>query len=148
MSKFEEAYAKMADRRMNCAQSVLSTYCDKFGLDGNLALALAQGFGRGMGRGKNNCGAVSGAYMVINLACGISPANPRQSVDKAYDQVTEFTRRFRELYPSLVCEELIGYDVGTPEGLAVARSTNIFTTVCPGLVRDASRILEEMLDLW
>ncbi len=44
-----------------------------------------------------------------------------------------------------MCKELIGVDVGTPEGLAAAREKKIFSTVCPDFVRDAVEILETLL---
>jgi len=132
---------------MNCAQTILSTYCDIFGLDRLLALQLAQGFGRGMGRGNYNCGAVSGAYMIIGLAHKMSAANPREHVDKTYDLLQEFNRKFIEIHSSLVCRDLIGMDISTPEGLAEARDKSIFTTRCPVFVRDTGMILESILNI-
>jgi hypothetical protein len=47
----------------------------------------------------------------------------------------------------VICRELIGYDLSTPEGLAEAREKKVFTSVCPGLVGDSAKILETMLRL-
>jgi len=137
----------MANRQMNCAQTILSTYCDVFGMDHLLALRLAQGFGRGMGRGENNCGSVSGAYLVIGLACKLSVEDPRKTVDKTYELIQEFNRLFSALHSSLVCRDLLGMDISTPEGLAEARSKGIFTTRCPVFVKDSARILETLLNI-
>jgi C_GCAxxG_C_C family probable redox protein len=147
MSKVDDAYNRMVEHRMNCAQTVLSTYSEIFGLDRNVALMLAQGFGRGMGRGENNCGAVSGAYMVIGLAHRISPDNPRLNLEKIYEMTQVFNRKFTELHSSLICCELIGYDLSTPEGLTEARRNSVFSTVCPGFVRDSAKILESLLGI-
>ncbi len=137
----------MAGRRMNCAQTILSTYCDIFNLDRMLAIQLAQGFGRGMGQGENNCGAVSGAYMVIGLARKISTANPRANIDGTYDLLQEFNRKFSKIHGTLKCKDLIGMDISTPEGLAEARSKSIFTSRCPIFVKDAACILESLLHI-
>ena len=45
----------------NCAQSVLFSFCEELGLDADTALKIACGFGAGMGRKGEVCGAVSGA---------------------------------------------------------------------------------------
>ncbi len=82
MDRAGDAYALMAARRMNCAQTVLSTYCENFGLERILALRLAQGFGGGMGHAGKTCGAVTGAYMVLGLAQKISSDSPRESLDR------------------------------------------------------------------
>jgi C_GCAxxG_C_C family probable redox protein len=147
MNKPDEAYYSMVEHRVNCAQTILTTYCEIFGLDRNLALQLAQGFGRGMGRGENNCGAVSGAYMVIGLANKISADNPRQNLEKIYEMTQVFNRKFVEIHFSLICNELVGYDLSTPEGLAEARSKSVFTTLCPVFVRDSAKILESLLQI-
>jgi C_GCAxxG_C_C family probable redox protein len=147
MDRAKDAYALMATGRMNCAQAVLSTYCEKFGLERGLALRLAQGFGGGMGRTGRTCGAVSGAYMVLGLSQKMSPENPRESIDKTYALIQEFDREFKALHGSSICKDLIGYDLGTPEGLAQAREKKVFTSVCPDFVRDAVKILERLLQL-
>ncbi len=42
----------------NCAQSVLWTFAPRLGLDPDTALKIACGFGAGMGRREEVCGAV------------------------------------------------------------------------------------------
>ncbi|MCL2797413.1 MAG: C-GCAxxG-C-C family protein, partial [Firmicutes bacterium] len=45
----------------NCAQAVFSVYCDELEIDKETALKIAHGFGAGMGRLQEVCGAVTGA---------------------------------------------------------------------------------------
>jgi C_GCAxxG_C_C family probable redox protein len=145
MDRANDAYALMAARRMNCSQAILTTYCEQFGLERGLALRLAQGFGGGMGHSGRTCGAVTGAYMVLGLAQKMSPENPRESLDRTYELMHKFNLEFEALHKSLICKELIGYDLSTPEGLAEARSKKVFTSVCPDFVRDSAKILESLL---
>jgi len=49
----------------NCAQSVLTPFANQMGIDVSSTMKLASGFGAGMGRLQETCGAVTGAYMVI-----------------------------------------------------------------------------------
>jgi C_GCAxxG_C_C family probable redox protein len=131
---------------MNCAQSVLTTFSEEFGLSKDLAMKIARGFGGGMGQSKGTCGAVTGAYMVLGL--GKKPSGDYMK-DRAEmtAAMAEFNRRFKELHGSLNCTELCGYDLSVPEQGAEARKKNVFATVCPPLVRDAAKILEELLQL-
>jgi C_GCAxxG_C_C family probable redox protein len=145
MDKAGEARALMAAGRMNCAQAVLTAYCEQFGLERILALKLTQGFGGGMGRMGATCGAVTGAYMVLGLAQKMWDENPRQSLDRTYELVREFNQRFKALHGSVICKELISCDLSTSEGLAEARNKKIFTTVCPNFVRDSVKLLEVLL---
>jgi len=44
------------------------------------------------------------------------------------------------------CRDLPGCRLDTPEGLQQARAQDLFKTVCPALVAEASQILGELLD--
>ncbi|MBI2287867.1 MAG: C_GCAxxG_C_C family protein [Chloroflexi bacterium] len=137
----------MTEHRINCAQSEVSVFCEELGLDRDKALKVAMGFGGGMGRTGNTCGAVTGAYMVLGLAQEILPDNPRTSIDRTYELVREFNQRFKTLHDSLTCKELLGCDISMPEGVAEARDKKLFTSACPDFVRDSVKILETLLQL-
>src|SRR5512136_1921763 len=131
MDRVSIAHSLMAEHRTNCSQAILSTYCEEFGLERNLALRLAQGFGGGMARTGRTCGAVTGAYMVLGLSQKTAVDNPRKSLDTTYELLLEFDRRFKAIHGSVICRDLIGYDLSTPEGLTEAREKKVFTSVCP-----------------
>jgi len=115
------------------------------GLDRELALRVAGAFGGGMARMGETCGAVTGALMVIGLKYGMTQAKDEQARDKTYKLAQELATRFKERHGSMVCRELLGYDLGNPEGRKAAYDKGLFTTLCPELVRDAIEILEQML---
>ena len=127
----------------NCAQAVLSAYGPNFGLDRGLALKVAAAFGGGMGRLGGTCGAVTGALMAIGLRCGTVKVD-EQAKEKTYRLVREFTEAFRSRNGSIVCRELLGLDISTPEGRKQAMEKKLFTTLCPKLVRDAAEIIGKM----
>jgi C_GCAxxG_C_C family probable redox protein len=145
MGKAEQAYETMSNRKMNCSQSVISVFCEDYGLDKKLALQLAQGFGGGMGHTGQTCGAVTGAYMALGLSQKIATENAREKIDNTYALINEFNRKFKALHGSLNCTELLGYDLGLPEKLTEAREKGVFTTKCPNFVRDAAKIVESLL---
>ena len=54
----------------NCAQAVLFSFCDDLVFDKNTALKLACGFGAGMGRRQEVCGAIIGGIIALGLKHG------------------------------------------------------------------------------
>jgi C_GCAxxG_C_C family probable redox protein len=127
-----------------CSQSVFATCAPAYGMDREMALKLASPFCGGMGRLGKTCGAVTGAFLAIGLAHGSSDPNSATR-DKTYELVNKFAARFIERNGSTECRELIGCDIGTPEGYREAQEKNLFETVCEKLVRDAVEIVEELL---
>ena len=129
----------------NCAQSILSSYSDKYGLDKDTALKLATGFGGGMGRMQNTCGAVSGAFMVIGLRYGRGENDDTESRDKTYQLIREFSHRFQKIHGSIICKELLGCDINTDEGRAYYERNDFFEKKCFHYVKDSAKILEDIL---
>ena len=129
----------------SCSQAVLGAFSREFGLDPALALKISQPFGGGIARRGETCGAVSGAFLVIGLKHGRSRAEDVESRDKTYALVREFIQKFTEKYGSAQCRTLLGCDIGTDEGLKLAHDRGLIDSRCPGYIRTAVEILEEIL---
>lgn len=129
----------------NCAQSVLAAYADQFGLDREMALKVAGAFGGGMGRMGETCGAVTGALMVIGLRHGQATAEDKQAKETSYAMAREFADRFKDRHGCLDCRDLLGCDIGTPEGMQQAREQQLFATRCSQYIQDAAEIVEQLL---
>ena len=127
----------------NCSQSVFCAFASKLGINAETALKLASPFGGGVAHQGQVCGAVTGALMTLGLARGSDTAETK---DETYRMAEDFIRRFRERNDSILCRELIGIDISTPEGLQSARDTGVFKSICPGLVMDAAELVAEFLD--
>jgi len=143
MGKIEDAVTCFAGD-FSCAQAVCSTYGPQLGLSRELAMKVAGAFGSGMGRLGQTCGAVTGALMVIGLRYGKTEAGDDEAKERTYTLAKEFADRFTARHGSIVCQELLGCDISTPEGKEFASAQGLFDTRCPTFVRDAAQILEEM----
>jgi C_GCAxxG_C_C family probable redox protein len=140
MNPTESALSRFAEG-FNCSQAMLSAYAE--GIDDETSLEIASGFGGGMGRMADTCGAVTGAFMVLGLKFG--QASPgREAKEAIYARISDFASRFKARSGSLVCRDLLGCDISQPEGLRRATDEKLFSVVCPKFVRDACEILEEM----
>jgi len=130
----------------NCSQAVFSTYGESQGIDRETALKIAGPFGGGMGRLGEVCGAVTGALMVIGLENGMTNPEDGDTRDRCHGLVNEFAARFREKHGSIICRELVGYNISDDEERMKAAEQGVFGELCPRLVEDAGLILEEILN--
>ena len=124
---------------------MLSSFGEELGLARELALKVAGAFGGGMARMGETCGAVTGALMVIGLKYGMTQAKDGAARDRTYKLAQEFMTRFKTHHNSMVCRELLGYDLSSLEGRKAAHEKGLFTTLCPQFVRDAVEIVEQLL---
>ena len=143
MTKAEKALELFANN-FNCSQAVLTVFAADFGLDEKLALMLGTQFGGGARNGEM-CGAVSGALMVLGLKYGHFESENNEQKSRAYAIATEYTNRFKELNGSIVCRDLLGYDLTKPEDSACIKEKNLFRTVCPEMIRSAVEVLEGVM---
>jgi C_GCAxxG_C_C family probable redox protein len=129
----------------SCSQAVLASRAEQLGLATETALKLSAAFGGGLGRQGEVCGAVSGALMVIGLENGHTTPEDKSAKEHTYELTRLFTAEFIQRTGALHCGDLLGCQIGTPEGMQQAQEQNLFKTVCPRLVAEASQILSEML---
>ncbi len=144
MSKVENAVACFKEG-FSCSQALFSTYCQDLRLDRLTALKISQAFGGGMAHLGEVCGAVTGAFMLIGLKYGRTRAEDHEAKERTYELVRKFAERFKALHGSIQCRCLLGLDLGTEEGLRLAREKNLFQTLCVGYVRNAAEIIEDIL---
>ena len=126
----------------NCSQAILSAFASRVGISDETALRLASPFGGGIARQGQVCSALTGALMVLGLRSG--NATP-EGKDETYRIAEEFIHHFEERHGTILCRELIGYDLSTPQGLQAAREQKVFSMICPTLVKEAAETLADML---
>ncbi len=139
-----ELAAALFSQGLSCSQAVFSVYAGEYGLDKDAASKIASGFGGGMGRMGQTCGAVTGAYMVIGLKYGAATGD-REAKEKTYRAIREFAEQFKAKHGALDCKDLLGCDISTPEGFEEMKKRGLHEKVCTKLVRDACEIVDEML---
>jgi len=128
----------------NCSQSVLAAFASDLGLSEEMALKVATQFGGGARKGEL-CGAVSGALMVLGLKYGHYHYNAPEEKENAYRIAEDFMNRFIEKKGTVVCRELLGYDVSKPEDMLKIKELDLFKSTCPEMIKCATEIVEEML---
>jgi C_GCAxxG_C_C family probable redox protein len=143
MSRVDEAVDCFC-RGAACSQAIVGTYGPSVGLPHEQGIKLSSGFAGGM-RLAQTCGAVTGAFMVLGLKHAGANCDQRDSRENVYAAIREFAAKFQQRNRTLVCKELLGCDISTPQGAQQATKEGLFRSICPRLVQDAAEILEEML---
>ncbi|MBP8605910.1 MAG: C_GCAxxG_C_C family protein [Phycisphaerae bacterium] len=129
---------------LNCAQAVLAAFAEELGMDTPTALKVASGFGGGIGRTGQVCGALTGAVMVLGLKYGCGQAMDKTAKYELYRKVQKLTEEFKLRTGSLYCRDLLGFDFLTPQGQMMAAQPGAFEQ-CDGFVHTAAELAEEML---
>lgn len=106
--RVEKARSLFKEGGYNCCQAVVLAYNDVFGLEDELAASLSSGFGGGMGRMREVCGAVSGMVMLAGLIRPASDPSVKNWRTANYALVQEMAGEFKEINGSIVCKELLG----------------------------------------
>ena len=130
----------------NCAQAVLLAFSDRTGLDEAAAMRIASGFGGGMGRMREVCGAVSGMFMAAGMVLGEDGVPGREEKRALYATIQELAARFRAENGSIICRELLAGVATAPGGEPEARTEQYYRKrPCPELCRCAAEILDRYL---
>jgi C_GCAxxG_C_C family probable redox protein len=138
VTKFLEGY--------NCAQSVVYSFCEDIQLDEDTALKMACGFGAGMGRKGEVCGAVSGGIIVIGSKYGRGKNDDRSVTDLTYAKTRELMKRFSEKHGTVICRTLLnGCELTTEEGQKYFKENDLLNKTCRLCVKSAVEILEHVI---
>ncbi len=143
MSKQETAVADFMNG-YRCSQAVLAAFAPDYNMDPDLARTISIGLAGGSGVG-GECGAVSGAYLVIGLKYGFAHPGDPERFQKVMGKVKTFVQAFQALHGKINCPELIGLDLFSAEGYKQFVEKNIKADFCKGYVANTINILERIL---
>jgi C_GCAxxG_C_C family probable redox protein len=131
---------------LNCAQAVLTSYSDELKFDNNMALSVACGFGGGMGRLQETCGAVTGSYMVLGIHNYKKFTDNSVRKEETYKLVQKFNEKFIQINGTTYCKSLLKCDLKTEDGNRFAKEHNLFEIVCEKCISDSIRIVNQLID--
>lgn len=130
---------------LNCAQSVVAAFADELQYDRKFALTISCGFGGGMGRLQETCGALTGAYMVFGIDRCRKFSDNKERKNVTYSAIQELTEEFRAIHGTTDCRSLINCDLRTEEGQKYLKDNNLHEVVCEKCILDSIRLTEKIL---
>ncbi len=124
----------------NCSQAVALAFCDETGLDEKTTERLTIGFGGGIGRMREVCGAMNASVFVLGAAFN-------EDKSSIYKRVQELADTFKKQNGSIICRELLGLSSkGNDSPNAEARTPEYYKKrPCPLIVHDAANALDAYL---
>ena len=129
---------------LNCAQSVLTAYAEELNLNSTSALEIASGFGGGMGRLQQTCGAVTGSFMVIGIINSRDIHDDVIRGEQTPAMIQKFNNEFLKRNSSTNCSELLNCDLKTNAGQEYFTNNNLGRKVCQKCISDSIEILESI----
>lgn len=127
----------------NCSQSVFGAFCEDFGINLETGLVLSSGFGGGIARKREVCGAVSGAVMVLSLIHGYSTTEDAQAKIQLYEEVRKVLKDFEDETGSIICRELLSLEEKESVPVPEARTKEYYKKrPCAELVYLAAECVE------
>src|SRR5512137_643345 len=115
MSKTDVALC-LFRRGFSCSQAVFAAFAEEYGLDRETALRVSQPFGGGIAATGDSCGAITGAFLAVGLKHGRVRPEDTAAKDRTYAVVRDLIARFSARQGGTKCRDLLGCDIGTPEG--------------------------------
>ena len=133
MSIKTDKAAQNHQKGYNCAQAVACAFAEEMEIDESIIFKMMEGHGLGMGCMEGTCGAVTAACVIAGAKNSTVDLGGPGSKGATYKISKAIVRRFKEESGSVICKELKGVETGTP------------AKACPDCVKDAARILEEVV---
>ena len=117
----------------NCAQSVVKVFADALSYDENELVSNVAGLGGGRFHGI--CGAVAGAYKVLEMFCSIGK---EEESELCLETLMEsFRRQFQQLHNTDQCKTLLSGETKHPK--------NDVLSICERCIVDAVEVVNEMV---
>ena len=146
MTRPEKA-KELFENGCNCCQAVFCAFLDETKLSQEDALRLSAGFGGGIGRMREVCGAVSGMTMVLSNKFASADPNNKEEKAALYSLIQKAAGDFREENGSIICRELLGLSEKKSDPVPEERTKEYYKKrPCSELVRCAAEIAEKYLN--
>jgi len=147
MSKQGDAAYAWFLQGYNCSQSVVAAFAPQLGLTEEMALRLSAGFGAGIGRMREVCGAFCGVVTVLSMVYA-DPTDPKDK-SRMYALVQEAAEQYRSRNGgSIICRELLAKAGAAPAGGTAAedRTADYYKKrPCPELCRLCADLCAEFI---
>lgn len=147
MSKQGDAAYAWFLKGYNCSQSVVAAFAPQLGLTEEMALRLSAGFGAGIGRMREVCGAFCGVVTVLSMVYA-DPTDPKDK-SRMYALVQQAAEQYRSRNGgSIICRELLAKAGAAPAGGTAAedRTADYYKKrPCPELCRLCADLCAEFI---
>jgi len=133
-----------AEEGFLCSESVLMALADHLEVSSEFIPRVATGFGAGIGRSGEVCGAISGGVLGLGLRFGRS--NPGLGQEpKPYWYSRKLVDEFREKHGHVRCGNLLELDISRDEDYRAYRERGLWVTACRDYIATATEISYDII---
>jgi C_GCAxxG_C_C family probable redox protein len=137
--------ASYAEQGFLCSEAVLMAIADLLGFKSDAIPRIATGFGAGIGRRGEVCGAASGGVMGLGLRFGRDTVEDNEGDRRPYWYAAEFLDGFRVRCGGVRCRDLLGLDLSRPEDVEEYHRRGHWDKRCRELIKTAAGLAHDLL---
>ena len=116
------------------------------GIESPCVPRIASGFGGGIGRQGETCGAITGGVMALGLIYGRDITEDADAKNAVYAKTAMYMQRFSAHHNTVLCRDITGIDMSTDEGVQSFVGQNMHEKKCNGVVTNAVVTLLEIMN--
>jgi len=105
----------MLNSGFNCAEVVIDILGDDIKYEKVPTLKIAAAIGAGLARWGTVCGAVLGGAMALGYSFGPEKCSEKEKRENTYLYVQKLLKDFEDVYKTIQCRQLIGFNLLDPE---------------------------------
>lgn len=128
----------------SCSQAVCLAFKDLIKLDEETLLKISSPFGGGMGRLREVCGALSGAYIVLGYIEG-NPSTDLKKKEALYKKMQLIAKDFSDINGFITCRNLLNLKDKSSPTPSMRTKKYYESRPCKEIVKSAADILEKHL---
>ena len=115
-------------------------------IDKETALKITTGFGGGIAKEGQVCGAFTAGVMLLGLVHGRGLKESESKKETTYIKVQEFIEEFKTKNNSVLCKEILnGCDLKTEKGISTFEQNNYSDEICAKCVSSSVELLNNFI---
>ena len=128
-----------------CSEAVLLALSEAQNITSEIIPRIATGFGAGISRHGEVCGALSGAVMGLGLRFGRSQISETPQDSSPYQFGQTMVNLFASRFGNIRCRDILDLDISSDEGRRKYRELNLWDSKCRELIRIATELAYDLL---
>lgn len=129
-----------------CSEAVLQALSQALDVKSNIIPKIATGFGAGISRLGEVCGAVSGAIMGLGLRFGRNTVQETPENTTPYEYGATMANLFIARFGHLRCRDLIGLNLAIESDRRAYQELKLWETRCRDIVRISTGLAYDLLE--
>jgi C_GCAxxG_C_C family probable redox protein len=134
-----------AEKGFLCSEAVLLALSETQNITSEIIPRIATGFGAGISRHGEVCGALSGAVMGLGLRFGRSQVSETPQDSPPYHFGQTIVNLFAERFGKIRCRDILDLDISSDEGRKKYREQRLWESKCRELIRIATELAYDLL---